>query len=78
MIQSKKPNYTRWPQTAEIDEENVPEVEDPDNPNYTPSEAEELESGRQWYVDNFRRDPPPNWTPWRGGLAGHRKYPWKL
>ena len=44
MIQSKKPNYTRWPQPAEIEEENVPEGEDPDNLNYTPREVEELES----------------------------------
>ena len=78
MIQSRKPNYTRWSQPAEIEEENVPEGEDPDKPNYTPSEAEELDSGRQWYIDNFLRDPTPNWTPWRGGMAGHRKYPWKL
>ena len=63
MIPGTKPNYTRWPQPASIEEENVPEGEDPDNPNYTPSEAEEFESGRQWYIDNFRRDPPPNWTP---------------
>ena len=77
MIQSTKPNYTRWPQPAPIEEENVPDGEDPDNSNYTPSEAEELESGRQWYVENFRRDPPANWTPWPGGLEGHRKHPWK-
>ena len=60
MIQSTKPNYTRWPKPASIEDEEVPEGEDPDNPNYTPSEADELESGRQWYVENFRRDPPAN------------------
>ena len=53
MIQSTKPNYTRWLQPAEIEEENVPEGEDPDNPNYTLSEAEELMTGRAWYVENF-------------------------
>ena len=77
MIQSRKPNYTRWPQPAEIEEENVPEGDDPDNPTYTPSEAEELESGRQWYIDNFRLEPQPNGTPWRGGLAGRRGNPRK-
>ena len=35
MIQSTKPNYTRWPQPAEIEKEDMPEGEDPDNPNYT-------------------------------------------
>ena len=73
MIQSTKPNYTRWLQPAEIEEGNVPEGEDPDNPNYTPSEAEELLTGRAWYVENFLRYPPANWTPWPRGLAGRRK-----
>ena len=73
MIQSTKPNYTRWPQPASIEDENVPEREDHDNPNYTPSEAEELMTGRQWYVENFLRDPPANWTTWPRGLAGRRK-----
>ena len=50
MIQSTKPNYTRWLQPAEIEEEKVPEGEDTDNPNYSPSEAEELQTGRAWYV----------------------------
>ena len=77
MIQSTKTNYTRWHQPASIEDEEVPEGEDQDNPNYTPSEAEELESGRQLYVENFRRDPPANWTPWPSGFAGHRKHPWK-
>ena len=63
MIQSKKPNSTRWPQPAEVEDEEVPEGEDPSNHNYTPSEAEELESGRQWYFDNYHQDPPDNWTP---------------
>ena len=71
MIQSTKPNYTLQP--AEIEVENVLEGEDPDNPNYAPSEAEELLTRRQWYVENFRRDPPANWTPWPRGLAGRRK-----
>ena len=60
MIQSTKTNYTRWLQPAEIEEENLLEGEDHDNPNYTPSEAEEHKSGRQWYIDNFHRDPPAN------------------
>ena len=60
MIQSTKPNYTRWLQPASIEEENVPEGEDPENPNYTPTEARELESGRKWYVENYHRDPPAN------------------
>ena len=77
MIQSTKPNYTRWLQPAEIDDENVPEGEHPDNPHYTRSDAEELMTGRQRYVENFRRDPPANWTPWPRGLAGRRKYPVK-
>ena len=74
MIQSTKPNYTRWLQPAEIEEKNVPEGEDPDNPTYTPSEAEELITGRQWYVEYYQRDPTANWTPWPRGLAGRRKY----
>ena len=74
MIQSTKHNYTRWPQRASIEDENVPEGEDPDNPNYTPSEVWEIERGRQWYAENFQRDPPAHWTPWPGGLALHRKY----
>ena len=57
MIQSTKPNYTRWLQPAEIEEENMPEGEDPDNPNYTPSEAEELKTGRAWYVENHHQNP---------------------
>ena len=73
MILSTKPNYTRWPQPAEIEEENVPEGEDPDNPNYTTSEAEELMTGRAWYVENYHRDPPANCTPWPCGLAGRRR-----
>ena len=48
MIRSTKPNYTRWLQPAEIEEEIIPEGEDPDDPNYTPSEAEELRTGRAW------------------------------
>ena len=77
MIQSTKPNYTRWLQTAEIEDEMVPEGDDPDNPNYTPSEAEELMTGRALYVENFFRDPPANWIPWPRGLAGRRKTPRK-
>ena len=52
MIQSTKPNYTRWPQPAEIEEENVPEGIDSENPDYTPTELRELESGRKWYAEN--------------------------
>ena len=69
MIQSTKPNYTRCPQPASIEDEDVPEGEDPGNHNFTQSEAEQIESGRQWYLENFRRDPPSHWTPWPGGLA---------
>ena len=74
MIQSTKPNYTRWAQPASIEEEPVPEGEDPDNHTFTPSEAEELETGRQWYIDNYGRYPLANWTPWQGGLAWRRRY----
>ena len=77
MIQSTKTNYTRWPQPAEIEEENMPECEDPDNPNYTPSEAEELRTGGAWYVENHHQEPPANWTPWPRGLAARRKPPRK-
>ena len=73
MIQSTKPNYTRWLQPASIEEENVPEGEDPENPSYTPTEARELESGRRWYVENYHRDTPVNWTPWPGDLVGYRR-----
>ena len=73
MIQSTKPNYSRWPQPADIKEENMPEGEDPDNPNYTPSEAEELMTGRAWYVKNYHRGPLANWTTGpRGPEALHR------
>ena len=65
MIQSTKPNYTRWAQPASIDEEPVPEGEDPENHTFTQSEAQGLETGRQLYIDNHWRDPPANWTPWR-------------
>ena len=77
MILSTKPNYTRRLQPAEIEEENVLEGEDTYNPNYTPSEAEELMTGRAWYVENFLRYPTANWTPWPSGLAGRRKPPRK-
>ena len=79
MIQSTKPNYTRWLQPASIEEENVPEGEDHENPNYAPPEAGELESGRRWYVENYHRDPPANWTrapvAWQGtgGAVGSAK-----
>ena len=73
MIQSTKPNDTRWPQPAEIEEENVPEGIDPENPDYTPTELRELESGRKWYAENYHRDPPANWTPWPHGLAWYRR-----
>ena len=43
-------------------DEEVPEGEDQDNHNFTPSEAEEIESGRQWYLENFRRDQAANLT----------------
>ena len=77
MIQSTKPNYTRWPQPAEIEDEEVPEGVDPENPDYTPHELRELESGRKWYVENHQREPPANWTPWPHGLAGYRRSHWK-
>ena len=73
MIQSTTPNYTRWPQPAEIEDEDVPEGVDPKNPDYTPTELRELESGRRWYAENHQRDPPANWTPWPHGLAGYRR-----
>ena len=73
MIQSTKPNYTRWAQPAEIEDEEVPEGVDPENPDYTPHELRELESGRKWYVENHQREPPANWTPWPHGLAGYRR-----
>ena len=41
-------------QPSSIEDEDVPEGEDSENPNYTPSKAEELESGLQWIVKNFR------------------------
>ena len=37
MTQSTKLNYTRWIQPASIEDEVIPEGEDSDNPNYTPS-----------------------------------------
>ena len=77
MIQSTKPNYTRWLQPAEIEEENMPEGEDPDIPNYTPSKAEELRTGRAWYVENHHQEPPANWTPWPRGFAARQKPPRK-
>ena len=73
MIQSTKPGYTRWAQPAEIEDEEVPEGVDPENPDYTPHELRELESGRKWYVENHQREPPANWTPWPHGLAGYRR-----
>ena len=73
MIQSTKPNYTRLPQPAEIEEENVPEGVYPENPDYTQTERRELERGRRWYVENYQRDPPANWTPWPHGLAEYRR-----
>ena len=77
MIQSTKPNYTRWLQPAEIEEENKPEWEDHDNPNYTPSETEEPRTGRAWYVENHHQEPPSQLDHVARGLAARQKPPRK-